>query len=192
MLKIASLPLKKETECNELNNTNKNKHSFIIIQMKNTQIYLENQYLGRDRGWVSVRLVLALFCFLAYYLNSEHELNSRLFLVAGSAILLISIGMMYMLHYRIVVNESSILLSGLWTTRLVKIDIQSIDKVVLKPYSKFLVNNPVYNLHQKGKIRFYAGGKDAVWITDHDGLIYIIGSQRANELYEAIRKARQA
>lgn len=158
--------------------------------MENKQLYIENQYLGRDRGWVSVRLLLALFCFFAYYLNSEHEVNSRLFLVAGSVILLVSIGMMYMLHYRIQVVDKSILISGLWTARLVKIDINSISKVELKPYSKFLVNNPVYNLHQKGKIRFYAGGKDAVWITDRDGLIYIIGSQRANEFYEAIKKAR--
>jgi hypothetical protein len=158
--------------------------------MGNTQLYIENQYLGKDRGWVSVRLLLALFCFFAYYLNDEHELNSRLFLVAGTVILLVSIGMMYMLHYRIVVTESSILLSGLWTARLVKININSIANVELKPYSKFLVNNPVYNLHQKGKIRFYAGGKDAVWITDSDGLVYIIGSQRAGELLEAIKKAR--
>lgn len=159
--------------------------------MENSQLYLENQYLGRDRGWVSVRLLLALFCFLAYYLNNEHELNSRLFLVAGSVILLVSIGLMYMLHYRIVVTSNSVQLSGLWTARLVKIDIKSIAQVELKPYSKFLVNNPVYNLHQKGKIRFYAGGKDAVWITDREGLIYIIGSQRASEFFDAIKKARQ-
>ena len=97
-----------------------------------------------------------------------------------------------MLHYRIIVNKNSVLLSGLWTTRLVKIDINSISSVSLKPYSSFLVNNPVYNLHQKGKIRFYAGGKDAVWITDRDGLIYIIGSQRAKEFFDAINLAWKA
>lgn len=158
--------------------------------MENTTIFIENQYLGRDRGWVSVRLLLALFCFLAYYLNIEHEVNSRLFLVAGSVILIVSIALMYMLHYRIVVTPSSIRLSGLWTTRLVKIDLHSVSQVELKPYSKFLVNNPVYNLHQKGKIRFYAGGKDAVWITDNEGLVYIIGTQRAAELYAAINQAK--
>ena len=161
------------------------------MSLGNAPLYIENQYLGKDRGWLSVRLVLALFCFLAYYLNSEHELNSRLFLVAGIVILLVTIGMMYMLHYRILVTDSSVLLSGLWTARLVKIDINSISKAEVKPYSKFLVNNPVYNLHQKGKIRFYAGGKDAVWITDRDGLIYIIGSQRAAEFLEAIKKAKK-
>lgn len=159
--------------------------------MSQSQIYIENQYLGRDRGWMSVRLLLALFCFIAYYLNGEHEANSRLFLVAGSAIILVSIAMMYMLHYRIQVLDQSILISGLWTARLVKIDLNSISKVEVKPYSKFLINNPVYNLHQKGKIRFYAGGKEAVWITDRDGLIYIIGSQRSSELCRAIEKERE-
>jgi len=153
-------------------------------------IYIENQYLGRDRGWLSVRLLLALFCFVAYYINIEHEKNSRLFLVAGSIIVFVSIIMMYMLHYRITVTESSVQLSGLWTARLVKIDLNSVINVENKPYSTFLVNNPVYNLHQKGKIRFYAGGKKAVWITDRDGLVYIIGSQRPNELVAAINQAQ--
>lgn len=157
--------------------------------MEKSFLYLENQYLGRDRAWLSIRLILALFCFVAYYLNSEHEQNSRLFLVAGAAILIISIVMMYMLHYRIALSSTSITLSGLWTARLVKININSIVSVEHKAYSKFIVNNPVYNLHQKGKIRFYAGGKDAVWITDQEGLVYIIGSTRAVELTGKIKEA---
>lgn len=151
-------------------------------------LYIEKQFLGRDRGWLSVRLILALFCFGAYYLNIEHEENSRLFLVAGAIIVFVSIVMMYMLHYQILVEGNSVKLSGLWTTRLVKIDLNSVVSAEKKPYSTFLVNNPVYNLHQKGKIRFYAGGKDAVWLTDRDGLVYVIGSQRSNELSELLKK----
>src|SRR5690606_32939196 len=153
-------------------------------------LYIEKQYLGRDRGWLSVRLLLALFCFVAYYINIEHEQNNRLFLVAGSAIIIISILMMYVLHYQIKVTESSIQMSGLWTARLVKIDVNSIVSVESKEYSTFLVNNPVYNLHQKGKIRFYAGGKKAAWVTDRDGLVFIIGSQHPNELVAAIKQAQ--
>ncbi|WP_262246164.1 hypothetical protein [Parapedobacter soli] len=154
-------------------------------------IYVENQYLGRDRGWLSVRLVLALFCFTAYYINIERESESQLFLLVGIAILFVSIVMMYMLQYRITVNKGCVKLSGLWTTRLVKIDLNSITKVERKPYSKFFINNPVYNLHQKGRIKFYAGGKDAVWLTDRDGLQYIIGTQRQVELEQAILKAKR-
>ena len=158
--------------------------------MDEKPIYTENQYLGRDRGWVSVRLVLALFCFAAYYINIERENESQLFLLVGGAVLIVSIVMMYMLHYRITVVKGSIRLSGLWTTRLVKIDLNSIVKVESRPYSKFFINNSVYNLHQKGQIKFYAGGKDAVWLTDRDGLVYIIGTQRQVEFEQAIRQAK--
>lgn len=159
--------------------------------MAEKPLYLENQYLGRDRGWLSVRLILALFCFIAYYLNMDSAIDSQLFFIVGTAIVIGSVAMMYMLHYRITVNPGSLVLSGLWTTRLVKIDLRSIRSVEAKPYSSFFVNNPVYNLHQKGKIRFYAGGKDAVWLTDKDGLVYIIGTQRSKELVSAINQAKQ-
>lgn len=158
--------------------------------MAEKALYVENQYMGRDRGWVSVRLVLALFCFVAYYINIERENESQLFLIVGIAIIFVSIVMMYMLHYRITVEEGNVKLSGLWTTRLVKIDLNSIVSVECKPYSKFFINNPVYNLHQRGQIKFYAGGKDAVWLTDRDGLVYIIGTQRQVELEQAILRAK--
>ncbi|SEM77615.1 hypothetical protein SAMN05216436_107148 [bacterium A37T11] len=160
--------------------------------MESKIIYVENQYLGRDKGWLSVRLLMALFCFTAYYINMERESDSQLFLVVGCSILVVSLLMMYMLHYRITVEKRSILLSGLWTARLIKIDLNSIVKVQKAPYSKFFVNNPVYNLHQRGKVRFYAGGKDAIWLTDRDGLVYIIGTQRQVELEQAILKAKEA
>jgi hypothetical protein len=159
--------------------------------MADKPIYIENQYLGRDRGWLSVRLILALFCFVAFYINLDRAVDSQLFFIVGAAIVFGSVAMMYVLHYRITVQPGSLLLSGLWTTRLVKIDLQSIRSVEAKPYSSYFINNPVYNLHQKGKIRFYAGGKDAVWLTDKDGLVYIIGSQRSKELVSAIQVAKQ-
>jgi len=49
----------------------------------------------------------------------------------------------------------------------------------------------VYNLHKNGKIRFYAGGKEAVWLTDRDGLVYIIGTHKPEALYESIKKAQR-
>lgn len=47
--------------------------------IKEGLLYTENQYLGRDRVWISVRLVLALFCFTAVYLNIDQLLSSQLF-----------------------------------------------------------------------------------------------------------------
>ena len=77
---------------------------------------------------------------------------------------------------------------GLWTARKVKIDINSLVDVKKIKYSRFFLNKSVYNLHYKGKIRFFTRGKDAVQLTDNDGQIYIIGSQRAKELVRVINK----
>ena len=44
----------------------------------------------------------------------------------------------------------------------------------------------MYNLHYKKSIRFFTRGKDAVELTDQDNLIYLIGSQKAEELERSI------
>jgi hypothetical protein len=94
----------------------------------------------------------------------------------------------FLLHFRTRILNKSILLDGLWTTRLVKIDLNSIVKVEKGEYSRYLFNNPVYNLHTKGTIRFFASGNNAIFLTDRDGLVYIIGSQHVNEFYRAIQE----
>ena len=149
-------------------------------------IFHEKQYLGRDYIFISIRLVMAIFCFAAYYWTENRDINGDLLLLVGCVILIVSVIMLFILHYRTIVKNKAVILDGLWTTRLVKIDLNSVVKVEKAEYSSFFINNPVYNLHKKGTIRFYAGGKDAVKLTDRDGLIYIIGSQKAGELYNAI------
>ncbi len=154
-------------------------------------LFQEKQYLGRDATWISVRLILVLFCFIASYLNIEHLPSQQLFFIVGVGIIIVSVLMIYMVHYKTVVDGKFLILSGLWSSKLVKIDLFNIRKVELKPYSTFIFNNPVYNLHKNGKIRFYSGGKDAIWLTDKDGLVYIIGSHKAEEFARAVQKAQQ-
>jgi hypothetical protein len=149
-------------------------------------VFLEKQFLGRDPNRISIRLVIVLFCFAAYYISERREQNADLFLVVGFGVLLASVIMMFLLHFKTTVYNKSIILDGLWTTKMVKIDLNSIVKVERSNYSAYFINNPVYNLHQKGTIRFYASGKDAVKLTDRDGLVYIIGTQRAVELEQSI------
>ncbi|MDB5031882.1 hypothetical protein [Mucilaginibacter sp.] len=151
-------------------------------------VFTENQYLGREFIPITIRLVLAIFCFAVYALTAPDDKNGDLLAVVGFAILIISIIMGFLLHFRTRVENKSILLNGLWTTRLVKIDLNSIVKVEKAPYSRYLFNNPVYNLHNKGTIRFFAAGKEAIHLTDRDGLVYIIGSQHPNELLRAIQE----
>ena len=158
--------------------------------MKEGLLFLENQYMGRDKVWISVRLVLALFCFTAGYLNFEHELSRQLFFMVGCAVMIASIVMMYMLLFRTEVFSDYILMSGLWSTRLVKIDLASIVSVEKVNYSKFFFNNPVYNLHRSGSIKFYAGGQYAIKLTDKEGLVYLIGTHRPDEFLRAVQEAK--
>ena len=150
--------------------------------------YTEKQYLGREWIPITIRLVLAMFCFAAYFFTDERERNGDLLAVVGFSIITISIIMGFLLHFRTRVQNKSILLDGLWTTRLVKIDLNSIVKAEKAPYSKYLFNNPVYNLHTKGTIRFYTSGNEAIHLTDRDGLVYVIGSQHPNEFLRAIQQ----
>lgn len=155
--------------------------------MEHNDGFVEKQYLGRDHFRISIRLVMAMFCFAAYYLTENRDRDGSLFLIVGGGILIASVVMMFMLHFRTTVKNKSVILDGLWTTKLVKIDLNSIVSVQRAPYSPYIINNPVYNLHQKGKIRFYSGGKDSVHLTDRDGLVYIIGTQVPGELERAIK-----
>jgi predicted DNA-binding transcriptional regulator len=43
-------------------------------------------------------------------------------------------------------------------------------------------------LHRRGIIKFYTRGDWAVKLTDKDGLSYIIGTQKPDELLQAIKK----
>src|SRR5665213_2676230 len=156
--------------------------------MRDKPVFIERQYPGREWIPVTIRLVLAIFCFAAYTFNfftNEGE-KADILAVVGFGIIIISIVMGFLLHFRTRVYNQSVLIDGLWTTRLVKIDLNSIVKVEKGVYSTYLFNNPVYNLHKKGTIRFYTSGNDAIHLTDRDGLVYIIGSRHADEFMRAI------
>lgn len=154
--------------------------------------FTEKQYLGREWIPITIRLMLAMFCFAAYFFTDERERNGDLLAVVGFSIITISIILGFVLHFKTVVSNKSVTLDGLWTTRRVKIDLNSIVKAEKGTYSRYLFNNPVYNLHSKGTIRFYTAGNDAIHLTDRDGLLYIIGSQHANEFLRAIREEMKA
>jgi hypothetical protein len=152
-----------------------------------TPAFIEKQYLGREWIPVTIRLVLAMVCFAVYFFSDENERNADILFVVGFAIIIISIILGFVVHFSTRVLNQSILLNGLWTTRLVKIDLKSIVKVEKSTYSRYWFNNPVYNLHSKGTIRFYTAGNDALHLTDRDGLVYIIGSQHCSEFFRAVQ-----
>lgn len=172
--------------------------------MSEQVLFEEKQYLGSNRYSIVRRLVLALFCFVAYYWSEnpkpvevsgitigaypvEDIPNSgQLFFVMGLVILLLSCLLVFVLHIHTKVTPGTLVLDGLWTSRKVKIDLRNIVNVSTLKYSKYFFKRPVYNLHFKGVIRFFTYGNEAVELTDKDGLVYRIGSQRARELEAVI------
>ena len=148
--------------------------------------FLEKQYLGLNKMSFFRRMALAIFCFVAYYWSENHEKSGELFFFLGISILVISALLVFVLHFETKLINVSIILDGLWTSRKVKIDINSIKSCQKVSYSRFFLNRSVYNLHYKKSIRFFTRGNDAVKLTDKDGQIYLIGSQKAEELERSI------
>ncbi|MEE1884078.1 hypothetical protein [Pedobacter flavus] len=154
--------------------------------MNQQNYFIEKQYIGRDYMRSAIRLIMAAFCFAAYVYERDRDNTIDLYLIAGFGIIGVSIILNFLIQYKTVIQNNSIILDGLWTSKKVKIDLNSIVKVRKDQYSNFFFNNPVYNLHKNGTIRFYASGKDAIVLTDRDGLEYYIGTQRPNEMYLVI------
>ncbi len=155
--------------------------------MEQKNFFLEKQYIGRDYIRIAIRLVMAAFCFGVYVYERDRDNTVDLFLVVGFGIIGVSIILLFLIQYQTIIENKVVILQGLWTSKKVKIDLNSIVSVKKSNYSNYMFNNPVYNLHKKGTIRFYSSGKDAIVLTDRDGLEYYIGTQRPNEMYLVIK-----
>ena len=149
--------------------------------------FSEKQYLGLNKMSFFIRISLSVFCFFAYYWSENQEKSAELFFFLGISILVISTLLVFILHFETKIINNSIVLDGLWTARKVKIDINSLHSAEIIKYSRFFLNRAVYNLHFKGSIRFFTRGKDAVKLIDKDGQVYLIGSQKVEELERIIK-----
>lgn len=158
--------------------------------METKVFYEEKQYLGYNKYSIVRRMVLALVCFIAYYYTEEREQNGDLLFLLGVLITVISVVLLFILHLHTRVYEDYVILDGLWTTKKVKIDLRGIVNVEKVILSHNMLNNPVYNLHYKGTIRFFTGGKEAVKLSDKDGLIYFLGTQKGDELFNVLKERK--
>ena len=80
----------------------------------------EKQYLGYNKLSFLRRMVLALFCFFAYYWSEEQNKSGDLFFIMGIAIIVISAILVFVLHFHTKVQNGSIILDGLWTIEKLK------------------------------------------------------------------------
>lgn len=154
----------------------------------------EKQYLGLNKYSIYRRALLIGFCLIVYF-TSEHssrievkDQTEQLLLIIASAIAVFSVVLLFILHLHTKVYSNSLEINGFWTARKVKIALSHIKQVEVMRYSRYLFNRPVYNLHSNGTVKFYTRGNYAVQLTDRDGLIYIIGTQRPEELKALIEQ----
>lgn len=154
--------------------------------------YIEKQYIGRDYIRISIRLLMASFCFGVYVHERDRGNTVDLFLVVGFGILAVSILLLFLVQFKTVIENKQMVLSGLWTTKKVVIDLNEVVDIRKSTYSKFFFNNPVYNLHKGKTIRFFSSGKDAVVLVLKNGLEYYIGTQRPNEMFLVLKNEWKA
>ena len=168
-----------------------------IKKQVNNLFFLEKQYLGLNRMSLFRRIVLAIFLFFASWMAYNPEKvptnwfssqSGDLFFIMGIFILVISTILVFILHFETRVVNNALVLDGLWTSRKIKISISTLVSADQIIYSKGFFTKSVYNLHYKGTIRFYTRGKEAVKIVDKDGQVYIIGSQKSEELCRIIKQ----
>jgi hypothetical protein len=152
-------------------------------------LFEEKQYLGFNTYSISRRMVLAIFCFVAYYYTEDRERNADLLFLVGIFILIVSVILLFVKYLHIKVTEGSVILKGMWSTRLVKIDLSAIATAEKGIYSKYHLNNPAFNVHVSNTIKFYAGGSDALKLTDKEGLVYLIGTHKADEFLRAVKES---
>lgn len=174
-----------------------------LKKMHNELIFEEKQYIGYNKWSILWRTVLALFCFILYYWSENPkpvdvammeipsspvgENSGQLFFLMGIIIMLLSLILIFVLHLHTKISGHDLILDGLWTSRKVKIDLNTIVEVKKAKYSKYSLKRPVYNLHIKKRIRFFTQGNSVILLTDKNGIKYSIGSQKADELYKIIK-----
>lgn len=156
--------------------------------MSTSPRFEEKQFIGANKHTLTLRIFLSLFCFTVYFYSDIPEQGGDLLFFMGAAIMVISVILLFVTHLHTVVHDGYLILTGILGTRKVKVRLDTIVDIERTRYSTYIINNPVYNLHVDGTIRFYTGGADAIRLTDREGLVYLIGTHKPEELLRVIRE----
>lgn len=170
--------------------------------------FLEKQYIGYNRLSILLRLVLMLCCFTGYYWSENPNpvvtrigdirigsypgkdlpQSGELFFILGCALVVWSIVLLFVLHVRIEISEGILKLQGRWGTRRMEAAVSEVVFVrcVEVPYAD--VQRPLLSQKNKGQLRYYTWGDEAVEISLKSGQRLVVGTQRANELVTILRQ----
>jgi hypothetical protein len=166
-------------------------------------LFEENQYQGLNKHSLVRRMLLSVFCFVAYYWSEnpkpvtvsiihigEYPGDVRygeLFFVLGLAVLGLSVVLLFVRHMRTIVSNEQLVIRANFPPRVTTLqlaDISDVRKVQIRPS---IFNRPVFQLQTKGKVRFYTWGNEMVELTLKNGKIYRIGTQRGAELVTLLK-----
>lgn len=166
-------------------------------------LFEENQYQGLNKHSLVRRMLLSVFCFVAYYWSEnpkpvdvsiihigEYPGDVRygeLFFVLGLAVIGLSVILLFVRHMKTTVIKEEIIINGKFPPRTARIPIATIKevrKVLIRPS---IFNRPVFQLQTRGRIRFYTWGNEMIEITSKEGIVYRIGTQRSSELLSVLK-----
>lgn len=156
--------------------------------MTNNWLFEEKQYAGFNSYSIARRMVLAIFCFVAFYYTENRMENADLLFLIGIFILIISIVLLFIKFLHIAVDNEKLYLNGMWSSKKIIIPISDIVSAEKTLYSRYHLNNPKFNVHEGNVTQFYSGGKDAVKITLVNDNILLIGTGRADELSNLLNR----
>jgi len=114
--------------------------------------------------------------------------SGKIFFLLGLLILSFSAMLTFILHTHTKVFSTYIIIDGFWTARRVKINLDTITHIRKSRYKKHIFRRAVYNLHSRGVIRFFTSGNEFIELKDNSGFTYRIGTQKAPELYQVLKK----
>lgn len=166
-------------------------------------IFEEQQYHGLNKHSMIRRLLLSVFCFVAYYWSENPKpvdvamihigeypgdvKYGELFFVLGLALVALSVILLFIPHMKIKVDGHIIRIKGKLVGRVVEIPVHSITAVRKVSVRPTIFARPVFNLKIKGKTRFYTWGNEFVEVRSNTGEVYRIGTQKAGELVQILR-----
>ncbi|GAB5540074.1 MAG: hypothetical protein Salg2KO_21770 [Salibacteraceae bacterium] len=161
--------------------------------MSQEPLFYEKQYLGFNRFGLVRRMVIILFCFIFYFASGDTQGDTAdLFFYLGVGILVMSGGAMLISHLETRIEGKKLILKGPMTHRRVEMELSGVTNIEVKPYSKFIMNRPMFNLHRNKARRFYTHGAMCVEFTSPEGETIKLGSQRPEGLKSAIEAASKA
>lgn len=170
------------------------------------QLFDEKQYMGHNRLSIIWRTIIALFCFVGYYWSENPKPvqiavfkigsypavdipnSGKIFFLLGLLILSFSAMLTFILHTHMKVYSTYLIIDGFWTARRVKINLDTITHIRKSRYKKHIFRRAVYNLHSRGIIRFFTSGNEFIELKDNAGFTYRIGTQKAPELYQILKR----